>query len=252
VVIIRGGGAQTDFLIFDTFILGRTVAKFPIPVITGIGHQKNETITDMMAHTATKTPTKAAEWIIAHNRNFEEAVISMQQNILIRSQQLFSNHFQQLSLLNNSIINQSRTLLANHKEDLHACKNVVLHTASSILLNRHRELIAVSNGVLQRPRITVSNRLNDLSNIVANLRSFSRMYMQTKRGQLTHYDALIKLMSPAAILKRGFAIIYQDGQIITNAQSLQSGSHIRVVLPDASLEAIITEKNITHEPGTDI
>ncbi|MBS0028927.1 exodeoxyribonuclease VII large subunit [Chitinophaga sp. 22321] len=252
VVIIRGGGAQTDFLIFDTFILGRAVAKFPIPVITGIGHQKNETITDMMAHTATKTPTKAAEWIIAHNRNFEEAVISMQQNILIRSQQLLSNHFQQLSLLNNTVINQSRTLLANHKEDLHACKNVVLHTASSILLNRHRELIAVSNGVLQRPRITVSNRLNDLSNIVANFRSFSRMYMQTKRGQLTHYDALIKLMSPAAILKRGFAIIYRDGHIITNAKSLQPGSHIKVVLPDASLEATITEKNITHEPGTDI
>lgn len=252
VVIIRGGGAQTDFLIFDTFILGRAVAKFPIPVITGIGHQKNETITDMMAHTATKTPTKAAELIIAHNRNFEEAVINMQQSIVIRSQQLFSNHFQELSYLNSSIINQSRTLLANHKEELHTCKNVVLHMASAILLNRHRELIAVSNGVLQRPRMMVSNRLNDLENMVANFRSFTRMYIQRERGQLAHYDALFKLMSPANILKRGFAIVYQDGQIISNAKSLQPGSHITLELPDASLEATITAKNTTHEPGTDI
>ena len=252
VVMIRGGGAQTDFLLFDTFILGRAVAKFPIPVITGIGHQKNETITDMMAHTATKTPTKAAEMIIAHNRAFEEAVISMQQTILIRSQQLFSTHFQALSSLNSTVINQTRTLLATHKEELHTCHNAVLHTSKSILLNRHRELMSLSNAVLARPRITVSNRLNDLDNITANLRSFSRMFIQGKHAQVAHYDALIKLMSPASILKRGFALVYQDGHIINNAESLQPGSHIKVVLQDASLEATITAKNITHERGTDI
>ncbi|MBO9728809.1 MAG: exodeoxyribonuclease VII large subunit [Chitinophaga sp.] len=252
VVIIRGGGAQTDFLIFDTFILGRAVAKFPIPVITGIGHQKNETITDMMAHTATKTPTKAAELIIAHNRGFEEALISMQQNIVIRSQQLFSGHFQELASLNSSIINQSRTLLANHKEELHHIKNTVLQHAAAATLNRHRELIATSNAVLQRPRIMVSNRLNDLDNMVDKFRSFSRMYIQSKRGQVAHYDTLFKLMSPANILKRGFAMIYQDGQVLSNASTLQPGSHITVVLPDASLDATITSKTTTHEPGTDI
>ncbi|PSL44821.1 exodeoxyribonuclease VII large subunit [Chitinophaga niastensis] len=252
VVIIRGGGAQTDFLIFDTFILGRAVAKFPIPVITGIGHQKNETITDLMAHSATKTPTKAAELIIAHNRTFEESVISMQQTILIRSQQLFSAHFQALSSLNAGIINQTRTILATHKEELHTYNSIVLHTSKSILLHHHRELITISNAVLARPRIMVANKLNDLDNIVANFRSFSRMYIQSKRAQVAHYDSLFKLMSPANILKRGFAIIYQDGHIISNAQSLQPGSHIKVVLQDAELEATITTKNNTHEPGTNI
>lgn len=252
VVIIRGGGAQTDFLIFDTFILGRAVAKFPIPVITGIGHQKNETITDMMAHTATKTPTKAAELIIAHNRSFEESVIGMQQHIVIRSQQLFSAHFQALSYLNSIIINQSRTLLAHHKEALHACNNVVLHTSKSVLLNRHRELLNVSNAVLSKPRITVSNRLNDLDNMIGRFRSFSRLYIQSKRGQVAHYDSLFKLMSPASILKRGFAIVYRDGQILPDASTLQPGNQIRVVLQDASLEATITEKNTIHERGTDI
>jgi exodeoxyribonuclease VII large subunit len=252
VVIIRGGGAQTDFLIFDTFILGRAVAKFPIPVITGIGHQKNETITDLMAHSATKTPTKAAEFIIAHNRTFEESVISMQQTILIRSQQLFSTHFQALSLLNAGIINQTRTILATHKDELHTYNSIVLHTSKSILLHHHRELITISNALLARPRIMVANKLNDLDNIVANFRSFSRMYIHGKRAQVAHYDALLKLMSPANILKRGFAIIYKDGHIIGNAASLQPGNHITIVLQDAALEATITTKNNTHEPGTNI
>jgi exodeoxyribonuclease VII large subunit len=128
----------------------------------------------------------------------------------------------------------------------------VLHTSKSILLHCHRELISLSNAVLARPRIMVSNRLNDLDNMIANLRSFNRMFIQSKRGQVTHYDGLFKLMSPANILKRGFAIVYQDGHIINNAQSLQPGSHISVVLQDASLEATITAKNTIHEPGTDI
>src|SRR5690606_8737730 len=70
VVITRGGGAKTDFLVFDTYALSRVVARFPIPIITGIGHHKDVSIVDMMAHTLTKTPTKAAEFILAHNRAF--------------------------------------------------------------------------------------------------------------------------------------------------------------------------------------
>src|ERR1044071_14671 len=74
VVIIRGGGAQSDLLPFDNFNLSHAVARFPIPVITGIGHLRNESIVDMVAHTPTKAPTQAAELIIDHNRAFEEEV----------------------------------------------------------------------------------------------------------------------------------------------------------------------------------
>ncbi|CAL1519311.1 exodeoxyribonuclease VII large subunit [Chitinophaga sp. MM2321] len=252
VVIIRGGGAQTDFLLFDTFILGRAVAKFPIPVITGIGHQKNETITDMMAHSPTKTPTKAAELIIAHNKSFEDAVVGIQQTILIKSQQLFSGHFQALASLNAAVINQSRTILNTHKEVLHGYNSAVLNASRSILLNRHRELISVSNAVLSKPRIIVAGKQNDLANLLGNLRSFNRLYTQRKRGELAHYETLFKLMSPVNILKRGFAIIYQDKKIINNALSLSPGSQISVLLQDAELEATITAKNIKDEPGTDL
>jgi exodeoxyribonuclease VII large subunit len=97
VVLIRGGGASTDFLIFDTFPLGQIAAKFPIPIITGIGHQRNESIVDLMVHTPTNAPTKAAEFIIAHNRRFEEACQHTQQTILIRTQQLFIYHSRALA-----------------------------------------------------------------------------------------------------------------------------------------------------------
>lgn len=115
VAIIRGGGAQTDFLIFDNFGLGQAVAKFPIPIITGIGHQRNETITDLMAHTATNTPTKAAEYIVAHNLQFEQQVLSALDNIREAAVSLTMFRTQQLAPVIANIKNYSAIYL--HRQD---------------------------------------------------------------------------------------------------------------------------------------
>jgi exodeoxyribonuclease VII large subunit len=106
VVIIRGGGARTDFLVFDAYRLARAAARFPIPIITGIGHHKDVSIVDLMVNTSTKTPTKAAEFIISHNRAFEEQLTNAQKSIVIRSQQMMSHCRILINALNISVINQ--------------------------------------------------------------------------------------------------------------------------------------------------
>ena len=65
VVIIRGGGATSDLSGFDTYMLAAACAQFPLPVITGIGHERDDTLLDSVAHTRVKTPTSAAEYLIA-------------------------------------------------------------------------------------------------------------------------------------------------------------------------------------------
>ncbi len=64
VVIIRGGGANTDLSCFDDYLLAATCAQFPLPVLTGIGHQRDVSVLDQVAHTALKTPTAVAEFLI--------------------------------------------------------------------------------------------------------------------------------------------------------------------------------------------
>ena len=140
VVIIRGGGAQTDFLIFDHYLVGKAIAKFPIPVITGIGHQKNETIADLMAHLATKTPTKAAEFIIGHNRTFEEALVVFQKNIIIKSQQQFSGGFQRLGQLHSLIVNQSRSVLYSRSIELTTLASNIKTFRSIFIKNQQTHL----------------------------------------------------------------------------------------------------------------
>lgn len=247
VVIIRGGGAQTDFLLFDTFLVGRAVARFPIPVITGIGHQKNETIADLMAHTAVKTPTKAAELIIAHNRLFEEKVTQLRQQIVIRSQQLFSRNFQELASLQGSIINTAKDLIVVQKENVTDHQYVVLQASRLMLLNRKQELGEVSASLLLKPRMVVARKQNDMAMNIAKIQSATRLYLQTKKSQIAHYDSLCQLMNPAHILKRGFAIIHHNGKIINNASAIGAGTTVEIQMADAKMQATVNSKINEHE-----
>ena len=77
VVIIRGGGAVSELSCFDSYNLAYNIANFPLPVITGIGHERDDTVADVVAHTKVKTPTAAAEFII--NRIFDTASVLEEQ-----------------------------------------------------------------------------------------------------------------------------------------------------------------------------
>lgn len=84
VVIIRGGGASTDLLAFDDYHLSASVAQFPLPVITGIGHERDESVVDMVAHTRCKTPTAVAAFIF--NQTFIQEKMLLERESAIKAQ----------------------------------------------------------------------------------------------------------------------------------------------------------------------
>ena len=103
VVIIRGGGATSDMLGFDTLALAENVANFPIPIITGIGHERDESILDMVSHTRVKTPTAAAAFLISHLKEVLD-IIDASQNVITRyAQQKLSTLNSQLSTVSEAI-----------------------------------------------------------------------------------------------------------------------------------------------------
>jgi exodeoxyribonuclease VII large subunit len=87
VLIIRGGGAKADLGSFDKYNLAECCAQFPLPIITGIGHQRDETVIDLVAHTSLKTPTAVAQFIIEQNDQLYNQLLVLQQSITSLSQQ---------------------------------------------------------------------------------------------------------------------------------------------------------------------
>ena len=103
VVIIRGGGATSDMSGFDTLALAEHVANFPIPIITGIGHDRDESILDMVSHTRVKTPTAAAALLIDHLKEVLDTVNNAQNSITRLVQQKLSTLSTQLSSVSEAI-----------------------------------------------------------------------------------------------------------------------------------------------------
>ncbi len=103
VVIIRGGGATADLSGFDTLALAENVANFPLPIITGIGHERDESILDMVSHTRVKTPTAAAAFLIDHLKEVLEVLNDAQERITRYAQQKLSALDAQLSVVAEAI-----------------------------------------------------------------------------------------------------------------------------------------------------
>ena len=103
VVIIRGGGSTGDLSGFDTLALAENVANFPLPIITGIGHERDESILDMISHTRVKTPTAAAAFLIEHLKEVLDVINGSQELITRYAQQKLSMLHSQLTIVSEAI-----------------------------------------------------------------------------------------------------------------------------------------------------
>lgn len=253
VVLTRGGGAQTDFLIFDNYRLCLAIARFPVPVITGIGHFRNESIADLMAHTAVKTPTKAAETIIAHNRAFEENVEKLQHSIVIRSQQQFSKHADQLAQVYSKIVTQTNRLLAARKDAMNRINQIVIAQSMSIIFNRRKKLLDASTSLATRPRIIVAHHLNEIKNISRNLAISNARFLKSQREYLNGFSSTMRLVSPMNTLKRGFAIVKtSDNRIYTGKHSLKTAEKITIILSHEKLQTTLQKQIKEDATNTDL
>lgn len=252
VVIIRGGGSKTDFLVFDQYDISRAVARFPIPIITGIGHTRDVSIVDLMANTQTKTPTKAAEFIISHNRFFEERVLTMQKAIVIKSQGLLAMAHDKTNRANVIVINKSRTLISHHKDELIKFNQTVVNKTKTVLYNLQSNLGSLLNKLLSKPQTITSNRQNDLAHLVNNIQVNSKRYLTNQKGYLGHHDSVIRLMSPRNILKKGFAIISHKGNIIKNAEGIAAGEELTVSLEYSEINTKVISNTKTDGTKYDV
>lgn len=158
VVIIRGGGARTDLRWFDNYNIAANVAQFPLPVITGIGHDKDQSITDLVAHTSLKTPTAVAEFIINTCSEFIEQLNELQDRLQtalseeIRAQHdLLNNYISALSHRMQLVTMQSNNKLLHIRQTLqHSTQTILLKAANDIQLAETRIIAKEPKTILKQ------------------------------------------------------------------------------------------------------
>lgn len=224
VVMVRGGGAQSDLLPFDQFRLAHALARFPIPVITGIGHLKNESVADLVVNTAVKTPTQAAEFIIDVNRSFEETIEGLRELITLRGQHMIKNAVRKLDHLSVRISGGTTNLLHLRMNSLARIQENLRHS-SVLLLNKS----TVKLNEVQYRLSTSPKRITERAGFT-----------------LDKLEAQFKLLDPKNILKRGYAIVNRDNQVVRAAKDLNVNENITITLADGTVRAVITDTNTNN------
>ncbi|HSF56242.1 MAG TPA: exodeoxyribonuclease VII large subunit [Algoriphagus sp.] len=218
VVIIRGGGAQLDLDCFDDYRLGAAIANFPIPVFTGIGHERDETVADLVAHTKLKTPTAVAEFLISGFREFEE-------NLGIMLQRLDRSTRQQLKEEENKI----------HQYELRA-KSLAKNRISlegEIVKNRiNRILLATKN----RLKIQEMN----LVGLETNLKKSLNTFLIKQKEKLENRETLLRQLDPTSIMSRGYTRTELDG-IPIQLTNIKPGDQIETFTQNQKITSTITK-----------
>jgi exodeoxyribonuclease VII large subunit len=244
VVIIRGGGSQTDLLLFDQYILARAVAKFPVPIITGIGHQINQSIVDLMAHSPLRTPSIAAESIIAHNREFEEELLRMQQLVLQNAQEMVRSQSESLQHYRLRLISAGTAAVSDTNRSLNDAANALqqavrihLTDAGNALVHFRQRIQLPAKHACVLAQLSVTETRTRMSNAAKQL-------MRRQAEMLRLQAEKRRLLDPVNILKRGFAIVYRSDAIVADGHALEAGQDISIRFFESKIEATIT-KNIS-------
>lgn len=223
VAIVRGGGSNTDFAAFDDFEVARRIAFFPIPVFTGIGHDRNTSIADMMAWQL-KTPTKAAAAIVDTALHFESQLMQLKDQLSDTSLARIQGYAQQLKYWNNRLQHLIPFRLQRRYDRLHDWQLMIERTTRDELKYHADQLSEKTKRLQQQIQTTLKHH----------------------RLQLQHVHKLVAQLSPDSILNRGYAMVMQGDSIITDASNLDRSQPMQTVLKNQTITSDIKAIN-EHE-----
>lgn len=217
VVIIRGGGATSDMSGFDTLALAENVANFPIPIITGIGHDRDESILDMVSHTRVKTPTAAAAFLIDHLKTIMDILNDSQEQIVRLAQQK----------------------LAYYKSQFSAIAEVLPRLFSNVKVRQEARLDALNNRLILSSGNRLSALYSRLSTLAEHLPILLDRRLMAEKHRLQLIEEKAKSLDPALLLSRGYSITMKDGKIVRDPQTLRHGDEIETRLEKGTIKSIV-------------
>lgn len=218
VVMIRGGGAQLDLDCFDDYLLSAKIANFSLPVLTGIGHERDESIADLVAHTQLKTPTAVAEFLLSGFREFEENLGLAMLRLDRATRQKLSEEQTKILQLVHQVRAFSENRLKLEEERLNSSLNSIRISSKNILQIQE----------------------NSLDSLERNMKRGLDGFLQKQKQNLDSTESLLRQLDPAAIFARGYTRTEVNG-ISVNLVKAQLGDQLQTHTASQKISSTITQ-----------
>ena len=215
VVIIRGGGATADLSGFDTLSLAENVANFPLPIVTGIGHERDESVLDMVSFQRVKTPTAAAAYLINH----------------------LASTLMRVENAQTQIVDSVRRALEVEKMRV---QHIGIHIPvlfSVVRTKQEARLDGLSQRLLMKLKETMKQTNFHLSTLQSRILPTLQNRLSIEQHRLEILEQRARLLDPSLPLKRGYSITLCNGKTVRNAKDLKIGDTIITRLEKGEVES---------------
>jgi exodeoxyribonuclease VII large subunit len=265
VVIIRGGGSQIDLSCFDNYNLAYHITQFPLPVITGIGHEKDNTIVDLVAHTRLKTPTAVAEFLIGEVAGFDQQIEEAKEKFTDLVTERLEEANQKVERLagkygpliraimnrNLQILNQSswqldyltKSSITDHEYRLDRKEEALIRNTRQMINSKANELKVMVGLISSGIRIIIPAKINQLKNSISTTGHLARKRLTNESFSLEFAAQKVYLTDPKHVLARGYSITTHNGIVLKNISLVSINDIIKTRLHEGTMLSNVSVKN---------
>lgn len=241
VVIIRGGGSTSDLNGFDNYELARAVATFPLPIVVGIGHERDRNVLDEIACIRCKTPTAVATFLIDSLRNAYDAAASRVDKIVKFSVDALTGEKHRLANIEASLPARIQTRLLRAEQRLSTVAHN-LDRAVSRRNNREKDRLSMIASSIERAATRVQNKEREnIGRLALRFENSLKGFTRRPAMKLENIENILRVLSPQNTLKRGYSITRINGGAVRSASSLKPGDIITTILPDGSVSSRVED-----------
>lgn len=238
VVIVRGGGGDIGLACYNNVNLCKTIAEFPIPVLTGIGHRINESVADMVAFKNLITPTDLGNYFIQQFHNFSLPVQRAQEALIDKSLRQLSETKTKLHanvLLFRSVV---ETLLVRNTSKIETLRVGLRMQSVQKLMNEKGQVQKLSTAVAADARTLLTAQRVSVSNLKEGLKNRTNVRLNKEELAVNVLENSVRLLDPRNVLKRGFSITLVNGKAVTDEQEVQAGEELKTILYNGTITSI--------------
>ncbi len=247
VVIIRGGGAVSELRAFDDYELCMVCANFPLPILSGIGHERDQSVLDLVAHTSLKTPTAVADFILQTQEEAFDKLEGLKERLINAYSMLSMNRQHELELIRQHLPRLAQSKIKEYRYDERELRNKLSRTAQYKLQNYKQAILQIESRLPILNKNLLQRYQKDLDYYKTRLKVPIANHLRRYQMEIQHWQQSIRLSEPTEILKRGFAIVKHNGKITTNASALEQGQNISIQLNrhtiNAEVKQVVEDEN---------